>query len=110
MFRLPELDTTPVWNPREEPPALVCPRRFCFNFLASGNRYAPGLHQDLESALALAKPVSGDHCKGWFGRCRRLGDGTGTHDFYEPCEPELHRAGLPDDYFRKFPSSSEPVE
>jgi len=80
------------------PPPGECPRRFCFLFAKDGDLVAPGLQATVETALASAVPVQGDHCRWTLGRCSRLGFGD-KHDFYEPNEPELERAGLPIAYF-----------
>lgn len=59
-----------------KPPALKCPREFCFLWDTS--------------AAACGCP---------FGLCARLGGERGGRDFYEPHEPNLERADLPWFYF-----------
>jgi hypothetical protein len=98
VFRLPVLDATPVWVASERPPPLVCPRRYCFNFVEAGNLLAPGRHASLDDAVDRLSTVTEDYCSGSFGRCKRGGLGGDT-DWYEPCEPVLERDGLPWFYF-----------
>jgi hypothetical protein len=81
------------------PPDKVCPRRFCFNFLEAGSSWAPGLHKSVDEALTKLQPVPEDQCGCFFGVCTRLDPVNGDADCYEPCEPALRQAGLPDDFF-----------
>jgi hypothetical protein len=108
MRRLPAEEDVPSWKLHVRPPAGVCPRRFCFNLVPDGARFSPGLHAGVDEALAGALPVRGDCCTVPFGRCRRLGDGPGDGDYYEPCEPQLASAGLP--WFFFIANSSQVVE
>ncbi len=64
------------WKVEEKPPALECPREFCF------------LWDNSEEACGCP-----------FGLCKRLDAENGERDFYEPHEPNLERAGLPWFYF-----------
>ena len=88
------------------PPAEVCPRRFCFNFVPAGSRWAPGPHKSVEEALRHSQPVPEDQCGSLFGVCTRLDPVNGDRDWYEPDEPALRQAGLPEDFFvAKRPSN-----
>lgn len=98
VFRLPVLDATPVWVASQRPPPLVCPRRYCFNFLKAGTSFAPGRHASIDDAVDGLITVTDDHCTGTFGRCKR-GGLEGDTDLYEPCEPFLEHDGLPWFYF-----------
>ena len=65
-----------VWKAEMKPAALECPREFCFLW-----------------------DTSAASCGCPFGLCTRLDSERGKHDFYEPHEPNLARAGLPWFYF-----------
>lgn len=64
------------WKIEEKPPALECPREFCFLWDDSEDKYG---------------------CP--FGLCKRLEADYGERDFYEPHEPNLEQADLPWFYF-----------
>jgi len=98
MYRLPIVEDPSPWIATVRPPSRVCPRRFCFNFVADGSDFAPGLHGSVDEAVQASRRVIGDHCSGSFGRCSR-GGLEGDQDLYEPHEPALAREGLPWFYF-----------
>lgn len=64
---------------RIKPDPMQCPGRFCFN----------------------GHPTRG--CMNPFGSCSREHSFGGDTDWYEPCEPELCKAGLP--WFYYIPST-----
>lgn len=73
------------WNVNEKPFALVCPRKFCFLWGEAENQ-----------------------CRRTFGLCIRENTNNSRTDWYEPCEPELRKAGLPWFYF--IPNKDHLVE
>jgi pimeloyl-ACP methyl ester carboxylesterase len=97
------LKTLPAWNPLRKPPAGVCPREYCFHWLPTGSRFAPGVHDSLEEAFQQAQPVFTEQCGCTFGHCIRLDPVNGDGDYYEPDEPRLDWNGLPWFYFMSGP-------
>jgi hypothetical protein len=108
------------YDPRKRPPSNICPERYCFFWMAPGDRadISGGPYSSLEEALreATLTPFPEGGCSCRFGICTRLSAATGRQvhrpppsrqhfpvenirDWYEPCEPALERDGLPDDYF-----------
>ncbi len=96
------------WNPYLKPPAEQCPEEFCFHWAPKGAFVAPGLHSSLAQAMKAAMPVGEGQCVCSFGLCKRLYPDPGSHDWYEPHEPNLERHGLPWFYF--IPTSEKLVE
>lgn len=88
-----------MWNPREKPPADVCPQRYCWHWLEQGTWYAPGLYDSLREATRHLVPVTGSRCGCRFGRCTRLDPTHGDNDWYESDGAALARDGLPWFYF-----------
>jgi hypothetical protein len=92
------------WEKHKRPPPDVCPREFCFHWVAPGGKAQPPGRRYASSQEALRDsmnwPVWRDGgCACQFGRCVRLDPSTGDADFYEPHEPKLEQAGLPWFYF-----------
>jgi len=88
-----------MWNPSTKPPPGICPEQFCFHWLEKGSRFAAGLHKNLEDALHHTVQQDVARCGCSFGICTRMSPAEGDHDWYEPHEPRLERAGLPWFYF-----------
>jgi hypothetical protein len=82
-----------------KPDALICPREYCFHWVAPGGDFAPGLSDDLDSALGRAVPSDTGRCSCTFGACVRSEPAGQNRDWYEPHEPNLLAAGLPWFYF-----------
>lgn len=68
------------WNKNEKPPIDICPKTFCFLWSEEDNK-----------------------CDEAFGVCMRAEPGKSDRDWYEPCEPELDKYGLPWYYFIQNP-------
>ena len=64
------------WDKFKKPPENICPQKFCFMW-----------------------SVDGSKCRETFGLCIRLVPDKSNTDWYEPCEPELEKHGLPWFYF-----------
>lgn len=64
------------WNIRNKPSKNVCPKEFCFLWSEDDNK-----------------------CNSQFGICKRSIPNENNKDWYEPCEPELEKFGLPWFYF-----------
>jgi hypothetical protein len=78
-----------------------CPKHFCFNFIEAGMYFSSGIFNSLDEALESANVVAlQDRCS-WSG-CRRWTRNASDSDFYEPYEPELDKAGLAHDHFKKL--------
>lgn len=89
------------WQDRHEDPRTECAEDFCFHWASTGAQLGPpGATSSLEEGLAkLGPPIGNARCAlpHFFPGlvCRRLtGEGP---DYFEPCEPHLYRAGLPED-------------
>jgi len=63
-----------------KPPQNICPEKYCFFW-----------HED--KCDEAFKALGDEDC------IRRPQHTTPAVDYYEPCDPELRRDGLPDDYF-----------
>ena len=87
------------WNPCEKPPADVCPREYCFNWLEGGSLFAPGLYANFAGATRHPRPVLAGSCGWTLGVCVRRDPVCGDHDYYEPDGSRLAREGLPWFYF-----------
>jgi len=78
------------WRRRHRDPRSECAEVFCFQWdenSAEGGVARPGGHVRRGGcSVGQFHPGLG---------CRRIGDGEG--DLFEPCEPFLVRAGLPED-------------
>jgi hypothetical protein len=72
------------WEKGERLPENVCPKKFCFLWSEELNK-----------------------CSETFGPCKRLFPNENFKDWYEPCEPELERNGLPRLYYINNDSSME---
>jgi hypothetical protein len=91
-------------NIKEKPDPRICPREFCVHWLAKGDYFAAGVHENLASAYPCAVEVNSAGCGCTsFGVCVRLDSNVGTHDWYEPHEPNLEAAELPWFYFIPSP-------
>lgn len=93
-----------VWDPTQRPPAAVCPKSFCFNWVPAGGvadmtgkTYSTFTEAVSPKAYWTSFPSGG--CGSIFGRCTRKDPENGDRDCYEPCEPNLRAAGLPWFYF-----------
>lgn len=64
------------WDMNKKPPVNVCPKMFCFLWSETDSK-----------------------CRETFGVCNRCVPNKENKDWYEPCEPELKRHGLPWFYF-----------
>ncbi|MCX7923119.1 MAG: hypothetical protein N3B21_14075 [Clostridia bacterium] len=73
------------WNIYKKPDENKCPESFCFLW-----------------------SVSEEKCDRAFGKCKREDATNSNRDFYEPCEAELEKFGLPWFYF--IPSEEKLVE
>jgi hypothetical protein len=73
------------WNVNKKPPEDICPEEYCFFWCGDENK-----------------------CRETFGVCRRSGPNSSNNDWYEPCEPELEKQGLPWFYF--IPCSDKLVD
>ena len=87
----------------EIPARGECPRRFCFFWVPAGGKkdLSGRLYESVEEAFREAKFVTftSGGCGCSFGVCSRSGEPGSGKDWYEPCEPELDKAGLPHHYF-----------
>ena len=95
------------WDKHKRPPADVCPREYCFHWVAAGGkaappgrRYASSLEMLRDSVNWPVWPEGGCGCS--FGLCKRLSSAAGDADYYEPHEWNLERAGLPWFYFGRL--------
>lgn len=93
-----------MWEPARRPPADQCPKKFCFHWIPPGGMadMTGKEYSSLREALATRSnwtPFPDGGCSCMFGPCTRLDPVNGSRDHYEPCEPELLRAGLPWFYF-----------
>lgn len=93
-----------TWDKHTKPPADVCPGKYCFQWVPPGGaadmsgRYYRSLQKALDRSDDFVEfPRGGCSCS--FGVCTRLDPVAGDQDWYEPCEPELERDGLPWFYF-----------
>ena len=90
-------------TPKEIPARHECPQRFCFHWCPAGTKVeaVPRLYGSLQEALNEATWIVVDEarCGLRSEACRRSGRPGATADWYEPCEPELDKAGLPHGYF-----------
>lgn len=93
-----------TWDKHKKPPVDVCPEQYSFHWVPPGGLadMSGRLHNSIEEALArrdswVEVPDGGCVCR--FGVCTRLDPVAGDHDWYETCEPELERDGLPWFYF-----------
>lgn len=64
------------WDKFKKPPENICPQKFCFIWSEDVNK-----------------------CRATFGLCKRLAPDKCNKDWYDPCEPELEKNGLPWFYF-----------
>lgn len=60
------------WDKYKKPPGDICPQKFCFMWSEEDNI-----------------------CGNPFGLCKRTTREKIHKDWYEPCEPELRKCGLP---------------
>lgn len=99
-------------DPSHIPPRLECPQRFCFFWVPRGGwkDVSGRVYKSLEEALRDGTWVTYEEgaCGCSFGVCSRSGEPGEARDWYEPCEPELDRAGLPHDYFRSSEGGEAP--
>lgn len=64
------------WDKFKKPPENICPQKFCFIWSEDDKK-----------------------CRETFGLCKRHAPDKSHDDWYEPCEPELKKHGLPWFYF-----------
>ncbi len=83
----------------QQPDITVCPENFCFFWEEEGDQVARGMHESVEKAMSQLVRVNKRQCGFHYGLCVRNKQVVGVKDFYEPCEPHLRKAGLPDFYF-----------
>lgn len=74
------------WDKGKRPPENVCPKKYCFIWSDELNR-----------------------CSETFGPCLRLDMNENYQDWYEPCEPELEKDGLPWNYFINEDNADENI-
>ena len=93
-----------AWDPRTKPPADLCPRKYCFHWVAPGGAadISGRSYRTLQEAVTrrddwVEFPQGGCACT--FGVCTRLDPVAGDRDWYESCEPALAQDGLPWFYF-----------
>lgn len=101
------INSPECWNPKEKPPAGICPKEFCCFWSRKGEfRDQTGKQWDDKlSAIRAATEVSKDGCHCFFGKCSRDESEKGTSDFYEPDEIRLRKAELPWFYFLSGPEN-----
>jgi len=87
------------WPPNQQPDLSICPQHFCFFWDEKGDLKAPGFYKSPEEALNHFVKITKSQCGFQYGCCSRNKAVNGIKDFYEPCEPRLEKAGLPDFYF-----------
>lgn len=88
-----------IWEKNKQPDLSICPKHFCFFWQEKGDLVAKGMHKSVEDAMDQLVKVGKSQCGFQYGRCVRAQKAEGARDFYEPCEPVLRKAGLPDFYF-----------
>jgi len=88
-----------AWPPHQQPDLSICPQHFCFFWDAEGDLKASGFYKSPEEASKNFVKITKSQCGFQYGCCSRNKAENGTKDFYEPCEPALKKAGLPDFYF-----------
>ncbi len=88
-------------NHPPQPDLTTCPQYFCFFWNGIGDYISKGMHENVEKAMNQMVLVTEAHCGFQYGQCARNEHQRGEKDFYEPCEPRLEAAGLPDFYFNK---------
>src|SRR5262245_23958151 len=96
------------WDPRNKPPADLCPKGFCFHWAHRGDRIdTRGRdYATFEEAVAAAQTVVlTAQCKCIFGTCSRAVSSPANRDHYEPNERALQAAGLPWFYFISGPEN-----
>ena len=79
------------WDKSLKPSRHICPEKYCFFWGTSS--YINGKLSMKNKCDEAFKALAGYDC------IRRPDHQTPAKDYYEPCEPELQRDGLPDDYF-----------
>jgi hypothetical protein len=92
-----------MYNLKEKPDPRICPREFCFHWLAKGDFSHAGLQENLIYAHECAVEVKSAGCGCSFGVCIRFDSKVGIHDLYEPNEPKIEAAALPWFYFISSP-------
>lgn len=98
------------WQANQQPDPNICPQKFCFFWNEKGTWIAKGFHSSLESALGNMVKVHKSECGFQYGHCIRNGENIEGKDYYEPCEPALRKAGLPEFYFddpKKYKKSED---
>ena len=88
-----------TWEENKQPNLTICPKHFCFFWHERGDSVAKGMYANVEKAMGNLVKVGKSQCGFQYGRCTRNQQAEGARDFYEPCEPALEKAGLPDFYF-----------
>lgn len=101
------------WDKYTKPPADICPKDFCFNWIPpDGNAEVSNvLHSSIDEALEQSSsfksfPEGGCSCT--FGPCSRIDQSPEARDWYEAVEPLLEKHDLPWFYF--IPSTDKLVD
>jgi hypothetical protein len=95
------------WNKNIKPSLDICPEQYCFFWAKQGDFMDTSgvAHESLDKAFEYLSHNDGwlevkqSRCSCRFGTCKRLGLNKDDRDWYEPCEPELKKDGLPWFYF-----------
>ena len=90
------------WVVSERPNSDNCPEKFCFHWIPPGGHAAIG--QTFGTVKEAFKKGSWTHfpeggCSCSYGQCRREDQDKSDRDYYEPCDPRLDDAELPEFYF-----------
>ncbi len=91
------------WDVDTRPDIMICPERFCFSWAEVGTsvdmsgQVYPSFEQAWDAHAQVGSITTKSMCTE--GGCRRLTHTLTDSDFYEPCEPYLQSAGLPELYF-----------
>lgn len=103
-----ETNKNEKWNKYTKPPADICPKGFCFNWVPPGGeadmsgKELKSLEVAFESKNQWTKFPEGG-CSSGFGICSRLENIPNSSDCYEANEPLLEKHNLPWFYF--YPST-----
>jgi len=79
------------WNKAIKPSENICPEKYCWFW--GKTKYVEGKRYTEYKCRESYRDLKDVDC------VRRPQYQTPAIDWYEPCEPELRRDGLPDDYF-----------
>jgi hypothetical protein len=101
------------WNLNQRPSLSICPENYCFFWVPpKGSADLSGkIYDSFEEAIsATSNRVVFLHggCTAPFGPCKRATKSEADKDWYEPCEPFLRRANLPELFFCNPQNLEEP--